>query len=210
MYINVSMNMRSIFCILLFLVTTSLPEQLLAQNSQYDTLRVEAYITPEGDTIPQSWLPTVLVSAVQTQALKNYWNNWTRLRNAVYVTYPYAVKASKVIRSVNAQLAGVQDEKLRKQIIKSREKELKRDFADKVTNLSVYQGKVLMKLINRETGNNCYQLIKEYKGGLSAGIWQTVAFVFGSSLKQPYSPNGEDQEIEKLVLEVQKVYGTKG
>jgi len=204
------MNMRSIFCILLFLVTTSLPEQLLAQNSQYDTLRVEAYNTPEGDTIPQSWLPTVLVSAVQTQALKNYWNNWTRLRNAVYVTYPYAVKASKVIRSVNAQLAGVQDEKLRKQIIKSREKELKRDFADKVTNLSVYQGKVLMKLINRETGNNCYQLIKEYKGGLSAGVWQTVAFVFGSSLKQPYSPNGEDQEIEKLVLEVQKVYGTKG
>ena len=204
------MNMRSIFCILLFLVTTSLPKQLLAQNSQYDTLRVEAYITPEGDTIPQSWLPTVMVSAVQTQALKNYWNNWTRLRNAVYVTYPYAVKASKVIRSVNAQLAGVQDEKLRKQIIKSREKELKRDFADKVTNLSVYQGKVLMKLINRETGNNCYQLIKEYKGGLSAGVWQTVAFVFGSSLKQPYSPNGEDQEIEKLVLEVQKVYGTKG
>jgi hypothetical protein len=191
-------------------VTTSLPKQLLAQNSQYDTLRVEAYITSEGDTIPQSWLPTVMVSAVQTQALKNYWNNWTRLRNAVYVTYPYAVKASKVVRSVNAQLAGVQDEKLRKQIIKSREKELKRDFADKVTNLSVYQGKVLMKLINRETGNNCYQLIKEYKGGLSAGVWQTVAFVFGSSLKQPYSPNGEDQEIEKLVLEVQKVYGTKG
>ena len=204
------MNMRSIFCILLFLVTTSLQEQLLAQNSQYDTLRVEAYITPEGDTIPQSWLPTVLVSAIQTQALKNYWNNWTRLRNAVYVTYPYARTASKVIQSVNAQLANVQDEKLRKQIIKSREKELKREFADKVTNLSVYQGKVLMKLINRETGNNCYQLIKEYKGGLNAGIWQTVAFVFGSSLKQPYSPNGEDQEIEKLVLEVQKVYGTKG
>jgi len=45
---------------------------------------------------------------------------------------------------------------------------------------------------------------------LNAGLWQTVAFVFGSSLKQPYSPNGDDQEIEKLVLEVQKVYGTKG
>jgi len=202
--------MRTFFCILLFVLTTSLPKQLFAQNSQYDTLRVEAYITPEGDTIPQSWLPTVMVAAVQTNALKNYWRNWTRLRNAVYVTYPYAVTASKVIRSVNAQLANVQDEKLRKQIIKSREKELKRDFADKVTNLSVYQGKVLMKLINRETGNNCYQLIKEYKGGLNAGIWQTVAFVFGSSLKQPYSPNGDDQEIEKLVLEVQKVYGIKG
>ncbi len=202
--------MRSIYFILLCLLTTSLPKQLFAQTSQYDTLRVEAYITPEGDTIPQSWLPTVMVSAVQTQALKNYWNNWTRLRNAVYVTYPYARTASKVIQSVNAQLANVQDEKIRKQIIKSREKELKRDFADKVTNLSVYQGKVLMKLINRETGNNCYQLVKEYKGGFNAGIWQTVAFVFGSSLKQPYNPNGEDQEIEKLVVDVQKIYGAKG
>jgi hypothetical protein len=202
--------MRIAYFILFFLLTTSLSKQVFAQTSQYDTVRVEAFITPEGDTIPQSWLPTVLVSAVQTRALRNYWNNWTRLRNAVYVTYPYAISASKVIRSVNAQLANVTDEKLRKQIIKSREKELKRDFADKVTNLSVYQGKVLMKLINRETGNNCYQLIKEYKGGLNAGIWQTVAFVFGSSLKQPYNPKGEDVEIEKLVLEVQKIYGAKG
>lgn len=202
--------MRLIVFILLGLFITGLPKKAMAQTGVHDTIRVEAFITPEGDTIPQSWLPTVMVSAIQTRALKNYWNNWTRLRNAVYVTYPYARTASKVIRSVNAQLANVQDEKLRKQIIKSREKELKRDFADKVTNLSVYQGKVLMKLINRETGNNCYQLIKEYKGGLNAGIWQTVAFVFGSSLKQPYNPNGEDQEIEKLVLEVQKVYGIKG
>jgi hypothetical protein len=202
--------MRIAYFILLCLLTTSLPKQLFAQSSQYDTIRVEAFITPEGDTIPQSWLPTVMVSAVQTRELRNYWNNWTRLRNAVYVTYPYAITASKVIRSVNAQLANVQDEKVRKQIIKSREKELKRDFADKVTNLSVYQGKVLMKLINRETGNNCYQLIKEYKGGLNAGIWQTVAFVFGSSLKQPYHPKGDDVEIEKLVLEVQKIYGAKG
>jgi hypothetical protein len=53
-------------------------------------------------------------------------------------------------------------------------------------------------------------LVKEYKGGFNAGIWQTVAFVFGSSLKQPYNPNGEDQEIEKLVVEVQKIYGAKG
>jgi hypothetical protein len=202
--------MRIAYFILLCLLTTSLPKQLFAQSSQYDTVRVEAFITPEGDTIPQSWLPTVMVSAVQTRELRNYWNNWTRLRNAVYVTYPYAITASKVIRSVNAQLANVTDEKQRKQIIKSREKELKRDFADKVTNLSVYQGKVLMKLINRETGNNCYQLIKEYKGGLNAGIWQTVAFVFGSSLKQPYNPKGDDVEIEKLVLEVQKIYGAKG
>jgi hypothetical protein len=108
---------------------------------------------------------------------------------------------------VNAQLSKVHTEQERKQIIKSREKELKRDFADKVTGLSVYQGKILMKLINRETGNNCYSLVKEYKGGFNAGLWQTVAFLFGSSLKQQYDPRGEDQEIEKFVLEVRKLYG---
>lgn len=181
-----------------------------AQSNQLDTLKVEAFITPEGDTIPQSWLPTVEVRAIQSKAVAKYWREWTRLRNAVYVTYPYAKSASKVINEVNAQLLNVKDDRIRKQIIKAREKDLKKEFADKVTNLSVYQGKVLMKLINRETGNNCYEIIKEYKGGFNAGFWQAVAFVFGSNLKQPYEAKGEDREIEKLVQEVCKVYGYKG
>ena len=203
--------MRQIF---IYLLTASLlilsQQKLAAQKSVYDTLRVEAFITPEGDTIPQSWLPTVEVKSIMTAAARNYWADWTRLRNAVYVTYPYALKASVVINEVNGQLAAVTDEKVRKQIIRAREKDLKRDFADKVTNLSIYQGKVLMKLIRRETGNSCYDLIKEYKGGFNAGLWQTVAFLFSSSLKQQYDPKGEDQEIEKFVQEVRKLYGYKG
>jgi hypothetical protein len=184
---------------------------VVSHSQQFsDTLRVEAYITPEGDTIPQSWLPTVQVDAKQTNYWRKYWKDWTRLRNAVYVTYPYAKSASKVISEVNAELVNVKDENKRKQIIKSRERELKKEFADKITNLSVYQGKVLMKLINRETGNNCYHIIKEFKGGLNAGVWQAVAYVFGSSLKQQYDPAGDDQELEKIVKEVQKLYGYRG
>jgi Domain of unknown function (DUF4294) len=184
--------------------------QLNAQSGINDTLKVEAFITPEGDTIPQSWLPPAQVNAIQTANWRQYWQNWTRLRNAVYVTYPYAKTAGKIISEVNMQLANVPDEKQRKQIIKSREKELKRDFADKVTNLSVYQGRVLMKLINRETGNNCYEIIKEFKGGFNAGFWQAVAFVFGSNLKQQYDAKGDDKDIEKIVMELQKLYGYKG
>ena len=71
----------------------------------------------------------------------------------------------------------------RKKYIKTREKELKKEFAEPLKELSVYQGRVLMKLINRQTGNNCYEIIKEYKGGFNARVYQTVAFVFGSSLK---------------------------
>jgi hypothetical protein len=203
--VNPKVLLISIACWLSLIVTN-----VNAQNNVYDTLRVEAYITPEGDTIGQSWLPTVEVLGKQSKANRLYWANWTRLRNAVYVTYPYAVTASRVINVVNAQLVNVHDEKERKKIIKAKEKELKRDFADRVTNLSVYQGKVLMKLINRETGNNCYEIIKEYKGSFNAGFWQTVAFVFGSSLKQQYDASGDDAEIEKFVLEVRKLYGFKG
>ena len=87
------------------------------------------------------------------------------------------------------------------------QKELKKEFTEPLTALSVYQGKILMKLINRETHNNCYDLIKEYRGGFTARFWQTVAWVFGSSLKQDYEPKGNDAEMESIVLEVARMYG---
>lgn len=64
-----------------------------------------------------------------------------------------------------------------------------------------------MKLINRETGNNCYEIIKEMKGGVTARFYQTIAFFFDSNLKQSYDPDTDDLTIEKLVKEVQRMYG---
>ena len=173
----------------------------------YDTLKVFAYVSPEGDTIPSSNLPPVLVNGRLTRQWRNYWADWTRLRNAVYVTYPYAKAASRIMNEINTKLVNVSDRKERKIIIKSREKELKKEFTDKLTKLSVYQGKVLMKLINRETGNNCYEIIDEYKGFISAAFWQAVAVVFGSNLKQGYDPREKDIDMEKIVRDVEKLYG---
>ena len=178
-----------------------------AQTGDYDTVRVEAFITAEGDTIGQSYLPPVWVYGRMSRKWKNYWENWTRLRNAIYVTYPYAKAAGKVMREINAELAHVTDKKKRRSIIKMREKDLKRDFADKLTQLSVYQGRVLMKLINRETGNNCYEIIDEYKGFVNAAFWQTIAIVFGSNLKQAYNPADDDMDMEKIVRDVEVMYG---
>jgi hypothetical protein len=131
---------------------------------------------------------------------------WTRLRNAVYVTYPYAKEAGKIIKEINASLVGVTDDGVRRRLIKERERDLKKSFGDKIINLSVYQGKVLMKLINRQTGSDCYDILKEYKGGVNARFWQTVAFFFGSSLKQSYEPKGADAEIESIVKDVELLY----
>lgn len=172
-----------------------------------DTIIVSA-IDYNGERFPYSELPMVYVSNLPPDKLAKYIEEYNRLRNAVYVTYPYARVAGVTLNEVNARLNGVNSKKQRKEIIKSREAELKKQFTDPLSDLSVYQGKVLMKLINRETGNNCYEIVKEFRGGLQARAYQTVAFFFGSSLKQDYDvqKNSTDRQIETIVKEIDQAW----
>jgi hypothetical protein len=159
----------------------------------------------QGDTLEAKVLTGVYVFAYPNNLSARA--QWTRLRNAVYVTYPYARRAAVVFNDINRRISSLSDKHAISTIINSKEKELKKEFTDPLTNLSVYQGKILMKLINRETGNNCYNIIKEMKGGFTARFWQTIAFFFGSNLKQPYDAKGEDADIESIVQEVRRLYG---
>ncbi|HEY0040324.1 MAG TPA: DUF4294 domain-containing protein [Flavisolibacter sp.] len=168
-----------------------------------DTIVVQAIVV-DGEIFPYSEMEEVTISKLPYKEMIKQMQAYNRLRNAVFVTYPYARQAGAVINDVNAHLLTVTNKGDRKNYIKSREKELKKQFTEPLTNLSVYQGKVLMKLINRQTGNNCYELIKEYRGGLQARFYQTVAFFVGSSLKQPYdyTNDGTDRQIEAIVQEI--------
>jgi hypothetical protein len=195
-----------IHCLLLSCFLFIHKGEISAQNYVQSKIRSEAIIY-EGDTIPYAVLSYVYVQCRLTDKQKAAWAQYNRLRNAVYVTYPYARKAGMVMNDINLHLINVAARKDRKSYIKSREKDLRKEFTTPLTNMSVYQGKVLMKLINRETGNNCYEIIKEYKGGLTAGFYQTVAFFFNTSLKQPYNPAEDDKLIERFVKEVQRLYG---
>lgn len=168
-----------------------------------DTIIVPA-IWYQREIVNYKEMDMAWVSNLSTEKLAKFIEEWTRLRNAVYVTYPYARIAGATINDINANLAKVSSKKERKGYIKSREKELKKQFSDPLSNLSVYQGKILMKLINRQTGNNCYEIIKEYKGGLNARFYQTVAFFVGGNLKQDWSiaKNKTDRDIENIVKEI--------
>ena len=168
----------------------------------HDTLIVSA-IWYEGEMMPYKEMEMAWVSNMPENKLAKYVQAWTRLRNAVYVTYPYARTAGALLNDMNKYLDKMDSKSERKGYIKSREKELKAQFSDPLSNLSVYQGKILMKLINRQTGNNCYEIIKEYRGGLTARFYQTVAFFFGSSLKQDYALTDKtDRQIENIVKEI--------
>ena len=171
-----------------------------------DTIVHEAVIY-NGDTIEAKTLENLYFYSRLTQAQMSNQAKYNRLRNAVYVTYPYARRAGIIMNDINAHLVRITKDDDRKNYIHSREKELKKEFTTPLTNLSIYQGKVLMKLINRETGNNCYEIIKEYKGGFNARFYQTIAFFFNSNLKQAYNAATDDAVIEKLVKEVQRMYG---
>ena len=178
----------------------------VAQTGTYDTLTTYAVVY-NGDTIEAKTLLAVDLYSRYTDATRGNKAKLTRLRNAIIVTYPYAKRSGIILNDMNAALANINKKSDRRGYIKSRERELKKEFTDPLSNLSVYQGKVLMKLINRETGNNCYDIIKEYKGGFTARFYQTVAFFFSSSLKQPYDATGEEREMEIILKEVCQTYG---
>ncbi len=197
-------NITLLLLLMAFLVIKT--EKAAAQYGVNDTIKTFAVVYEE-DTIEAKTLPEILFRSAYDEAHMAAKAQWTRLRNAIYVTYPYAKRAGKIMNELNAKLVNISDAAERKKCIRSREKDLKKEFTDPLTNLSVYQGKVLMKLIKRETGNNCYEIIKEYKGGFTARFYQTVAFFFGSNLKQPYDKDGEDKEMEVIVQEVERMYG---
>lgn len=191
----------------IFIALLAIVTKCSAQHGINDTIKTYAYVDKNGDTLSLQYLETVQVSARMPEKWKRYWTEWTRLRNAVYVTYPYAKSAGKIMKEINAKLVNVTDKKQRKAIIHSKEAELRKEFTSKLSNLSVYQGKVLMKLIYRETGNNCYEIIEEFKGNFTAAAYQSVLFFFGSSLKQYYDPIDKDKVMELIVKDVEKMYG---
>ncbi len=191
-----------------FLICICISKSSFSQTINTNDTLITGAVVYNGDTLEAKTLDNVVVNGKLTPAQLAALAKWTRLRNAVYVTYPYAYRAGALMNEMNVVLATIPEKEKRREYIKSREKDLKKEFTTPLTNLSVYQGKILMKLINRETGNNCYEIIKEFKGGFMARFYQTVAFFFNSSLKQPYdATTGEDAEIEKIVQDVRRMYG---
>jgi hypothetical protein len=100
-------------------------------------------------------------------------------------------------------LESIPDDKQRKKYLRQIEKDVFGEYEDDIRDMTISQGKLLIKLIDRETLNTSYELIRQYRGGLSAAFWQSIARIFGSNLKAEYDPYGEDAIIEIILQEIE-------
>jgi len=168
----------------------------IAQEGENDTIRLGAVIE-NGKTYPMAYLPEFIKTGLYIDGETRLRRD--RLRRDVYVVYPYAITAASIMKDVNASLDTLETRRERKRYLHSVDRQLDATFKEPLKNLSVDQGHVLIKLINRQTGQNCYSIIREMKGGLSAVLWQSVGIMFNNNLRHEYDPEGADAEMESIV-----------
>lgn len=152
-----------------------------------------------GDTVAAVDLNTVYIYTDFAFKSRRHYEQWTRTKFNVKKVYPYAILAAAKLKEYNNALVKIEDERYKKVFLKVCERDLRKQFEDELKGLTVSQGKVLMKLIDRETGKTTYEIVKQMRGNFQAVMWQTLARIFGNSLKDEYDPNMEDLMIERAV-----------
>ena len=172
---------------------------LTAQNTDKDSIIVARGVIEGKDTIPIIELPEVIVYNSQYYEYLYLKRRYRRLIRNVKKAYPYAKVAGVKLKELDDHLASIEDEKERKAYIQLAEEEIMDQFEREVKRLTITQGIILAKLIDRETGRTSYQVIKDLKGGITAFFWQGIARLFGNNLKIEYDPEDQDRVIEDIV-----------
>ncbi len=160
-------------------------------------------IIKDGDTIYTYQYPDVYVFEHRTFKSESAYRRYMRLVMKVKKVYPYAKMAGEKLNEYHKLLANVKSEQEKKKIMAQVEDNLREQFEDDIKNLTFSEGKILLKLIDRETGNTSYEIVKELRGSFRAFFWQQVARLFGTTLKMEYDPKEEDKLIEDIVIAIE-------
>ena len=172
-------------------------------HGENDTMKVIAMIY-NGDTIPSKCLKTVYITDFRPfvdygqQRLYNY------LKNDVAVVYPYAKQTSALLMEINQHLSTLQSRHERKDYIKSKEDALNKQFKNQLVNMTTRQGRILILLINRETGSTCYDLVKEFKGGFKSWVYNAMMTTYDDDLDMKRKYNAQEQFLlERAIFEIE-------
>lgn len=186
--------------LLLFLLSFIIPFGLFAQDTVRNGSETQVI---DGDTLSVVELAPVIILPPIRHESRRQAARYDKLVYNVRKVYPYAKLAGEKLRYYERILDTIPTEKARKLYLKRAEKELEAQFGDEIRGLTFSQGKILIKLVYRETGNSTFDLVRELRGKFSAFIYQTVARLFGYDLKSAYDPLGEDVVIEQIVQSIE-------
>lgn len=165
-----------------------------------DRERYLQYVIADGDTVYFDNIRAARVYEKLPRQKGREWRKYYRLVHNFSKVYPYALVARSLVQEVDSTIAADNLKRIKRdRYINEVQKELFEVFETPLKNLTISQGALLMRLIDREVGKSSYNIIKDYKNGIAAGFWQGVARIFGTDLKRPYDPDGEDEPIEDLV-----------
>ena len=176
---------------------------LFSQTEEYSYTQMEIH---NGDSILVTYakeIPIHLNKKIARKVSSEY-REYQRLQKYVKKVYPYAVLASQKLQEYEKDLAAAKSDHERRKIMKKVEKALVDKYGDELKNLTINQGKILLKLIDRETGHSSYELVSEMRGSFPAACWQGLATLFGQNLKSTYDPSGEDKDIELIIKKIQR------
>jgi hypothetical protein len=126
-------------------------------------------------------------------------NGYERMVRAVKKVYPLAIEASKRMHNLDEELAKYEKRKDQKEYTRAIEDALKEEISPVLWKMTRYEGKILLKLIDRETNHTAFGIIKDFRSGFTAGFYQMLAKLFGNDLKLEYDPDGEDAMLEEIV-----------
>lgn len=147
-------------------------------------------------------LPEVRVKGFRYYRTPSEQRRYDRLVRNVKKVYPYAKLAGIKLREYDAMMAGL-TEKQQKKLYRQAEDDLKAEFGEDLKKLTITQGHILLKLVDREVGNPTYNIVKELRGTFIAFFWQNIGKLFGYNLKEKYDPTGEDRDIEMIVQRIE-------
>lgn len=195
---NIKLNIVALTVFTLFVIPNSWAQEKKS---------IGGYFVPfcvyEGDTIPYVDLPNVYIFKPMRFKNDKERNEYYRLIRNVKKVYPISREINRTIIETYEYLQTLPNEKARQRHIKRVEKGLKDQYTPQMKKLSFSQGKLLIKLVDRQSNQSSFELVKAFMGPFKAGFYQTFAALFGASLKKEYNPEGEDKLTERVVLLVE-------
>ncbi len=179
---------------------------VISGAQERDTTGINMGYVENGDTIIFKNVKEVIVFPQREFKNKRQYRRYTRYILKVKKVYPVAVEARELLAKYEPEYYALESEKERRKMMKQLEKELLDKHMDEMKKWSISDGRILLKLINRETERTPYSLIKDFRGGVSATFWQGIARLFKNNLKDGYEPEEEDKVLEEIVTLIELGY----